>query len=735
RIHTISTPFVACYVQMARLNEVAAPTESIESLKRKFMRQNRDIARANSTQSLRIRNLENETSRLLADNLGLREQIIRLQNELDNGQAQRIRDHTNDVKSQLEAKLQEIGTLITDLGHEPTRKRKSAQGGQIIRASPSTSPDQRNWKNMCTLSEAMAGQEGRLPPIMENKSYPRRTLERQDVVNLIADAEGGLDTTESPEIGPPPVSQFVDEDPVKIDLPKRIRKNDLEDLAGLDPSLSINLEQRRKRKEILGPSEPKGGSNATSAPGGQENAGSLKTGAKRKLSVRDDDEPEPLPRTVQESPDDFRFTRVVSEDKARSKTVSQPENTGHKATRELAVARGAPREKRSSTSTTTNRKALAPKSVNNSPRKIGRVPIQDDIKAAKNDVPKFNPTKDNTREKKSEPITVKPQSEPLVDTVEIQPEPETPAAVDDVFSPSSSQPSTARVESRDTPPPPDLGSDVQRPSRRSRGAVSYAEPSLRDKMRRPTKDLVDAVSGEGKSNRGSIVKVEEGRTSTGISIKAEAEEEDAWKRMPLASSETVENSPLRSKAPDQDALPSSITTHRKRRESILYQTSENTPKTGSETAISSLLSEHRKAKAAAKERALEKEGILTKAMDKLDIYEFNETSPPGEAVTSRPSQEDKLTSRSTRRASAIPKDLASVDDGEASDIEATKKKEAPMSRRRQSTLGLKGSSANTGLGPDKTVRKTSSTSGFSDSTGAGDTRGDRIAARRRSMML
>lgn len=35
-----------------------------------------------------------------------------------------------------------------------------------------------------------------------------------------------------------------------------------------------------------------------------------------------------------------------------------------------------------------------------------------------------------------------------------------------------------------------------RSSRRSRGSVSYAEPNLRDKMRRPTKQLVDAVAGE-----------------------------------------------------------------------------------------------------------------------------------------------------------------------------------------------------------------------------------------------
>jgi hypothetical protein len=141
------------------------------------MRQNRDIARANSTQSLRIRNLENEVSRLLAENLGLNEQIIRLHNELENGKAQRIVEHADAVKSQLEAKLLEIGALITGLGYEPPRKKRSPQAGKTTKASPSTSPDQKNWKNMCTLSEAVAGQEGRLPPILENKSYPRRTLE------------------------------------------------------------------------------------------------------------------------------------------------------------------------------------------------------------------------------------------------------------------------------------------------------------------------------------------------------------------------------------------------------------------------------------------------------------------------------------------------------------------------------------------------------------------------------
>ena len=141
------------------------------------MRQNRDIARANSSQSLHIRNLENEVSKLLADNLDLRGQISRLQNELDNGEAKRTATYAVHIKTELEAKLQEIGALLGGLGEGPMPATKSPKLGNSIRASPNTSPDQKNWRNMCTLSEAVAGQEGRLPPILENKHYPRKTME------------------------------------------------------------------------------------------------------------------------------------------------------------------------------------------------------------------------------------------------------------------------------------------------------------------------------------------------------------------------------------------------------------------------------------------------------------------------------------------------------------------------------------------------------------------------------
>ncbi|PMD66162.1 uncharacterized protein K444DRAFT_165010 [Hyaloscypha bicolor E] len=681
---------------MARLNEPAAPAETVDSLKRKFMRQNRDIARANSTQSLRIRNLENETSRLLAENLGLREQILRLQTELENGRAQRIADHTGVVKSQLEAKLLEISALITRLGDEPAAKKKPPRAGKTTGASPNTSPDQKNWKNICPLNEAV---EGRLPPILENKLFPRRTLERQEILSLVADAEP--DASDSPEIGPPPVSQFVDEDPVKIDLPKRTQRDENEELSGLDPALSINLEQRRKRKDSTGSSESRRASKVEVPHGVREAAGSLKTGAKRKLSVRDDDELTlPVPPS---SPDGFKYTKVANEDKAKNKVLPQTEKPAGRITRELAVARGAPREKPAA-STATVRKVLAPKSVNDSPKKGTKSLI-----------------------------------------LEVQPEPETPAAPD-IFSPSSSQPSTVR-ESRDTPPPPDLGpgTEGQRPSRRARPAVSYAEPNLRDKMRRPTKDLIDAVSKDEKAHRGSGVKLEEEAPSTMVTIKAEPEADDDWKRMPAASSATVENSPLSSKAPMSDTFPSSITTHRKRRESILSQAEADLSRTSSGSAIAALLAENRRAKAAAREKAKEneaakekmkeEEATVTKAMSKLDIYEFRGSSPNPEDAQPKPAKEEKTTSRVSRRLSSVPRDGAAQSESEASDIEGTRKVEGSTTRRRQSTLGLRNSSSTAESGKEseteKILKRANSTTGIADAA----SRSDRISARRRSMML
>ncbi len=74
-------------------------------MRRKFLRHNRDIARVNSNQSLRIRALENECARLLSENLDLRGQVMRLEKDLEDNSTQRIADHALEIKAKLEAQL------------------------------------------------------------------------------------------------------------------------------------------------------------------------------------------------------------------------------------------------------------------------------------------------------------------------------------------------------------------------------------------------------------------------------------------------------------------------------------------------------------------------------------------------------------------------------------------------------------------------------------------------------
>ena len=81
-----------------------------------------------------------------------------------------------DIRGRLEAKLTELGSLVQELG-VVQKSTRSPRRKSYIRKSPKRSPDQKNWKNTLTISEVTGGTDGRLPPIVEDKYFPRRTLE------------------------------------------------------------------------------------------------------------------------------------------------------------------------------------------------------------------------------------------------------------------------------------------------------------------------------------------------------------------------------------------------------------------------------------------------------------------------------------------------------------------------------------------------------------------------------
>lgn len=149
-----------------------------EIVRKKFLRQNRDIARVNSAQSLKIRSLETECGRLLSENLTLNGRIIELEREVDECKgAQRIADHALEIRAKMEAQLIEWGAMLQGLGVERAAKRRASTSpsDREIR-NPGRSPAATRRPRDSKGAEAAAAQEGRLPPIPENKTYPRRTM-------------------------------------------------------------------------------------------------------------------------------------------------------------------------------------------------------------------------------------------------------------------------------------------------------------------------------------------------------------------------------------------------------------------------------------------------------------------------------------------------------------------------------------------------------------------------------
>jgi 23S rRNA maturation mini-RNase III len=127
--------------------------------------------RTNSQQSIRIRNLETEGSRLLAENLSLREQVLQLQNALESRSSRPSFEDIDVVKSKLEAKMMEFGSLIAELGQ--MRKRNSRTGRKSQAATARRNPEDRQWRSGLGLQ---AVEEAMLPTITEDKYYPRRTM-------------------------------------------------------------------------------------------------------------------------------------------------------------------------------------------------------------------------------------------------------------------------------------------------------------------------------------------------------------------------------------------------------------------------------------------------------------------------------------------------------------------------------------------------------------------------------
>ncbi|KAI2465701.1 hypothetical protein F4781DRAFT_408276 [Annulohypoxylon bovei var. microspora] len=733
---------------MARLNEPMVSTDSVDTLRRKFLRQNRDIARVNSTQSLKIRSLENECVRLLSENLDLRGQVLRLQTELEDSNAQKIADHALEIKAKMEAQLAEWGTMLAGLGHEPIPKSRSPREPKKAKHRSSIGRmSMSEWKRRDTMSsmkdlEAAAAQEGRLPPIWENKPCPRETLTREEILALRSVVD---DNEDSPDLGPPPVSRFVDEDPVKIDLPPRsiATKPDYSSLekasSGAEPRAELPPSPKvdDRGDDVFSDATPVNveshQTKTTTTTESRSTDQAAKASLKRKLREEDEKEnvvvSKPPPPTV----------AVIKEEPEKALNV-KPRSLGRPI--KPPSSRKDARDKTSGS--TAQRKPLSAKSSNEyikSPKKTTKPSAveevtKDDLKAKKNPAPVEIPAP-----KSPEPVSV------MNVEVETEPEIEALSAEPNLAVPDTPEP-TPRDEVRDTPPPTDISSrgETSRGSRRARTAVSYAEPNLRDKMRRPSKQMLDAVAGEGKQIRRTS------QSSSGPSSIKSEERPGSWKDLPSAhsarSTPDVMASPLAQKGSRtssmDDDLSTSVVVNRKTR--ALPMTAMQGAVGDAESSSLSVGSNGTKSNSRSANRRLHeiaaREAEVAKIFDNdSDIYEIPHTSPINDSKRAMESEEAivKKTSngkgarrsRARRLSSVIREELdpePEIHNNQKGARQAGSTRRATMAASKESKTELEQH-----LGPDSSLEGDSLTS-TSSAEPDGPAR-DRASTRRRSMML
>lgn len=273
--------------------------------------------------------------------------------------------------------------------------------------------------------------------------------------------------------------------------------------------------------------------------------------------------------------------------------------------------------------------------------------------------PRLNITRNSTPDLPSIPIS---EPVPTADIILDSLPPKTPAA-DAIISPPSTEPSTQRPENKDTPPPGDLSSADQtgqagRPGRRARPQVSYKEPSLNVKMRRPDAKLVDAVV----DRRTSV----ESHNPPSTVVKREANGEIAWKPVSAVSVRAAEEeaeagSPLRQKLDrrDQDskasAEPEEQSATLKAISALINETSTAKRKMASTASRSATESTAAKTEDAPVSTDTIAVKVESQQKDSLAVFDFTD-SPPAEAVTSQRTRvnEAAKAARNARRHSAMP---------------------------------------------------------------------------------
>jgi Shugoshin C terminus len=369
---------------------------------------------------------------------------------------------------------------------------------------------------------------------------------------------------DSPDLGSPPVSQFRKEEAAVPEITSIASPDEEEkDPEPVSEELPLNIETRRRRRDSgkmsakrvmifnSSPTAPEEREDSTKA---SQDDVIARTSRKRKLSEqlgdskdrktwsRDDKEPfsfnSKSSRSMDIDPGSTKDARVSAKNEASSeggaKSAPAPErkalsssmkSPNHVFLSALILTEHlepvntdpvlSPKKSRNLLTDKPLKKSISTSAARDAARQRIR-----DRRITKDDAKALLSERRPSSTKPSESETSKPSkptSDEIFSKVVKDPQlelpslpPTTPATTESIFSPPSQlSTDSGRVASADTPPPGELSSSVNettgRTARRARTAINYAEPNLISKMRRPTKELLDAVGKDGRPLQGAIV--------------------------------------------------------------------------------------------------------------------------------------------------------------------------------------------------------------------------------------
>ena len=401
---------------------------------------------------MRIRSLESECGRLLSENLTLNGRILELESELEDCKgAQRIADHALEIKAKMEAQLIEWGAMLAGLGLERSSKRQviTSPGGTRVarrKASVSRSPAAtQRPRDLRSSAEVAALLEGRMPTIQESKTYPRRTMRcvRSPLKlrgymsqadfdispeEVLAVCSGNEDTNDSPDLGPPPTSRFVEEDPVKVDSPTRstglVESSPKIKGQALPPAptLSQPVLEPKKRSATTFETDPHYETNqakSTNAP----TRPLVKAGSKRKFGDENDDE------QVSRA---FASSEKANNKTAPAKLLAVRDLKNRRGVKDLSTKSSGKDAHTAEATAMKSRRPLADKSTNDdlvSPKKLVKSATTGELKNVIMGADEEGPLKTAPLKKKRlVPIKLSIPPPPAPPAAKIPHEPETPSA-------------------------------------------------------------------------------------------------------------------------------------------------------------------------------------------------------------------------------------------------------------------------------------------------------------------